>query len=244
MSVRDSNLHPGLGLEVSAPTVSLIDAWSAITAVVPASERALAARTLRVPLVETCDEDLADLVRNVAGAFDFVVLDGTVLKETVLARRAALEILGPGDVLGPTLSAVRQLESRAVSRYVAHGTVALAVLDDRFRLAARRWPDLSVVLLDCLARQTHRASMHLAMLHLPRIEDRIIALFSDLAERFGRMTPSGAVIDLDLTHAVIGRLVGSRRPTVTIALQALADDGRIVRQEGTGWVLDPGEMVP
>jgi anti-sigma regulatory factor (Ser/Thr protein kinase) len=59
-----------------------------------------------------------------------------------------------------------------VSRYIAHGPVRLAALNERFRQAARRWPGLSDVLHDRLGRQTHRASMHLAMLHLPRVEKR------------------------------------------------------------------------
>ncbi|HEX7297645.1 MAG TPA: Crp/Fnr family transcriptional regulator [Solirubrobacteraceae bacterium] len=109
--------------------------------------------------------------------------------------------------------------------------VILAPLGARFRAAARRWPGMSDVLLDRLARQTHRASMHLAMLHLPRVEDRIVALFSDLAERFGHVTSVGILIDLDLTHEIIGGLVASRRPTVSIALQALADEGRLVRRD-------------
>ena len=33
--------------------------------------------------------------------------------------------------------------------------------------------------------------MHLAMLHQTRVEDRILLLFADLAERFGRMPPAG-----------------------------------------------------
>jgi hypothetical protein len=37
------------------------------------------------------------------------------------------------------------------------------------------------VLYDRLGRRTHPASMHLAMLHLRRIEDRVIALLADRA---------------------------------------------------------------
>ena len=80
--------------------------------------------------------------------------------------------------------------------------------------------------------------MHLAMLHLPRVEDRIIALFSDLAERFGQMTSEGVLIEVDLTHELIGRLVASRRPTVTIALQTLAADGTLIRRADARWALD------
>jgi CRP-like cAMP-binding protein len=218
--------------------VSLLEVLPEIVSTIPPEDRELAERTLMAPRLVARDIDLAaTLAETGENGFDFLVIEGVVLKETRLSNRAALELLGPGDVLGPPLSAPRQIESRAVSRYVAHGTVTLAELGARFRAAARRWPGLSDILLDRLARQTHRASMHLAMLHLPRVQDRIVALFSDLAERFGQMTPEGALIDVDLTHEVIGGLVGSRRPTVSIALQVLAAEGTLVRHDDARWTL-------
>jgi hypothetical protein len=47
--------------------------------------------------------------------------------------------------------------------------------------------------------------------HLSRAEDRVLTLVSDLAERFGRVTPDGIVIDIDLTHDLIGQMIASRR---------------------------------
>jgi CRP/FNR family transcriptional regulator, cyclic AMP receptor protein len=226
--------------EPTAPAVaiSLVDAVPEMAATIPFEDRELAERTLMAPRLLARDADLAETLAHAGeDGFDFLVIEGVVLKETRLSNRAALELLGPGDVLGPPLTASRQIESRAVSRYIAHGKVTLAELGSRFRAAARRWPGLSDVLLDRLARQTHRASMHLAMLHLPRVEDRIVALFSDLAERFGQMTPEGALIDLDLTHELIGQLVASRRPTVSIAMQALAANGTLIRRGDARWAL-------
>lgn len=227
------------------PAISLLDVLPEIAPTIPPADRELAERALMVPRLLARDVDLAmTLAHTGEDGFDFLIVEGIVLKETRLSNRAALELLGPGDVLGPPLNAIRQMESRAVSRYVAHGAVTLAELGARFRAAARRWPGLSDVLLDRLARQTHQASMHLAMLHLSRIEDRVVALFSDLAERFGHMTSEGAIIDLDLTHEVIGRLVGSRRSTVTLALQDLAAHGTLDRRTDGRWVLDPNAIAP
>ena len=225
--------------------VGLISVLPEIAAAIPAEHRRLAERVLVGRALVARDHDLAEtLAASAEGVFDFIVVEGVVLKETTLATRSALEMLGPGDVLAPPLSATRQLDSRAVSRYIAHGQVTLVGLDGRFREAARRWPGLSDAVYDRLAQQTHRASMHLAMLHLPRVEERVVALFSDLAERFGRMTPDGIVIDVRLTHELIGRLVGSRRPTVSLALQALATDGVLTRIEEERWRLAPTAVSP
>ena len=212
---------------------------------IPEEDRELAERVLVVPSITVEDEDLASSFATVPGdVFDFLVLGGVVLKETRLASRAALELLGPGDVLAPPLNAARQSESRAVSRYAAHGTASLAALDGRFRQAARRWPGLSDALHERLGRQTHRASMHMAMLHLTRVEDRVQALFVDLAERFGRVTADGVLIDVPVTHEVIGLLVGSRRPTVSLALQALSAQGVLERTPDKRWRLAQSALYP
>ena len=236
-------MHPGErkpdnGGRVQAPAVSLAAVWPDILARVPAEDRQLVERTLMLPLVSARDEDLADVIRTqTSGAFDFVIVDGVVLKETTLARRSALELLGPGDVLAPARRTTYQLKSPAVNRYLAHGRVSLAAIDGRFRQARSRWPGIADFVHDCLGRQTHHASLHVAMLHQPRVEDRVVALFADLAERFGRVTADGILVDLPLTHEIIGGLVASRRPTVTLALQKLASDGVLKRLADNRWKL-------
>jgi CRP/FNR family cyclic AMP-dependent transcriptional regulator len=224
---------------------SLFGALPEIAAVIPPAEYELAERALLGPLLSACDEDLAQVLgARAATAFDFLIIDGVVIKETTLLARSALELLGPGDVLAPPLTSARQVESRAVSRYMAHGPVSLATLDDRFRRASARWPGLADVLHDRLGQQTHRASMHLAMLHLPRVEERVVALFADLAERFGRVTNEGILIPIDLTHDLIGHLVGSRRPTVSLALRSLAEEGRLTRLDDHRWLLTRAAIAP
>jgi CRP/FNR family transcriptional regulator, cyclic AMP receptor protein len=227
------------------PTVDLVDAWPEIAGFVPSADADLARRALVARAITADGEDLFERPRTrVHGALAFLVVEGVVLKATSFAGRSALELLGPGDFLAPPLTATRQVESPAVSRYMAHGPASVAVLDDRFRRAARRWPGLVDCLHDRLGRQTHRASRHLAILHLPRVEDRIVALFADLAERFGRMTPDGIVIDLALTHQVIGDLVASRRPTVSLALQTLGADGIVERLDDGRWHLAARAVPP
>lgn len=217
--------------------VSLLHVWPDIAGRLSPEELGVAERALVAPLVTARDEDLAAALAVERDAFDFVVVGGTVLKETTLAGSLALELLGPGDVLAPPLSATRQLEFRAVSRYLALGDVTIATLGVQFQRLAARWPQLSAFLHGQIAEQAHRASMNLATLHLPRAEDRILALFADLGERFGRVTPDGILIDLPLNHELIGRLTASRRPTATLALRHLDHQGVLTRLADNSWKL-------
>jgi CRP/FNR family transcriptional regulator, cyclic AMP receptor protein len=71
----------------------------------------------------------------------------------------------------------------------------------------------------------------------PRVEERVLALFWQLADRWGVVRPDGVVIELALTHATIGHLVGAQRPTVSLALHALAEAGLLRRGDTGAWTL-------
>jgi CRP-like cAMP-binding protein len=68
-----------------------------------------------------------------------------------------------------------------------------------------------------------------AISQLPRVELRVLALLWQLADRWGRVTPLGVEIDLELTHEALGRLIGAQRPTVSLALADLAEAGAVTR---------------
>jgi CRP/FNR family cyclic AMP-dependent transcriptional regulator len=113
----------------------------------------------------------------------------------------------------------------------------VAVLDERFAASARRWPGLSTVVYERLAEQLDDTAVRAAIVGLPRIEERVLALFWQLADRWGVVTPDGIVVRLALTHAMIGELVGAQRPTVSLALQALAEAGDLRRATPSTWAL-------
>lgn len=71
---------------------------------------------------------------------------------------------------------------------------------------------------------------------MPRVEERLLASFGLLAERYGTVRRDGFLIPLELTHQALGEIVGARRPTVSLALKNLNADGRLVRCSD-GWVL-------
>jgi hypothetical protein len=79
----------------------------------------------------------------------------------------------------------------------------------------------------------------MAICQLPRVEQRVLALLWHLAERFGRMAPDGVVLDLRLKHRLIGELVGAQRPTISLALATLLEEGLVRRRPGGALLLDP-----
>jgi hypothetical protein len=58
------------------------------------------------------------------------------------------------------------------------------------------------------------------------------------------MTGAGITIPMALTHEALGRLIGARRPTITLALKSLAAEDRLTRQkDGTWLVRDLGDAT-
>lgn len=234
----DSSRSDALGAPLAVrDVVRLTDALAELEDAVPDEDRALADRVLAVPAITARDAPLTAALGGDGDVWQYVVVDGVVLKETALLDLPALEVLTPGDLVAPALTDDDEA-LRGTIAYRAHGPATLAPLDGRFRQAARRWPGLSDAVHRMLARQTHRASVRLAVMQLPRVEDRVAAVFADLAERLGHVTPDGLRLDLPLTHLLIGQLVGSRRPTISLALRELGEAGLVVR-DGDRWHVAP-----
>jgi CRP-like cAMP-binding protein len=115
--------------------------------------------------------------------------------------------------------------------------VRLAVLDRRISTIMGRWPELVSAIVGRAVRHSFELATNQATSHLTRVDARLELLFWGLADRWGRVGPDGVVLELPLTHQVLGRLVGAQRPSVTTALSDLARRGVIERRDDGAWVL-------
>jgi CRP-like cAMP-binding protein len=165
-----------------------------------------------------------------------VLLEGLLARDVVLRDRTATQLIGPGDIIDPWAPPDDLLPSEV--SWTAQEPSVLAVLDVRFALVARRWPTLASVVHHRLSERANRLASQAAALQLPTVEMRILATMWQLAERFGRVGADGVTLQLRLTHQLIGRLVGARRSTVTLALGALAEAGDLHRRDDGTWVLN------
>jgi CRP/FNR family cyclic AMP-dependent transcriptional regulator len=221
----------------AASTVRVLSVDAGLRAAVPADERRVAERVLVVPYRELEDGSWSPeaLLDDNAQPLAALLLRGVVTHEVMIAGRRSANVLGPGDLFRPWRSADTAVP--CTSSWSTAGGAAIAVLDGRFLTAARRWPGLSAVVYERLADQLEAAEVRAAITALPRVEERVIALFWLLADRWGVVRPEGVVVELALTHALIGHLVGAQRPTVSLALAALAEHGVLRRAETDAWIL-------
>jgi CRP/FNR family transcriptional regulator, cyclic AMP receptor protein len=181
-----------------------------------------------------------ELAQPVSGAFAVLVVQGVLIRELLLADNTATELLTAGDLADNRAydDTVLPVEVRWSVPHAAR----IAILDDRMPAIFASWPSIGRRLLARAARQSARLAVHRAIAQLPRVEQRLLALFGHLAERCGRVGPAGIIVPLQLTHETLGRLIGARRPTVSLALKELAAEALLERRSDGSWLLRYGAL--
>jgi CRP/FNR family transcriptional regulator, cyclic AMP receptor protein len=154
----------------------------------------------------------------------WTVRSGALLMEVVDAEghRLALDLLGPGDLVGgpPAWTADASVRALVTSGLFGAGPVALR---------------------DGLARRARRAAWLACSVAWDRIADRVAIRLEDLAVRFGRPVPGGRCLELPLTQEHLAGLTGATRESVNRALAELAAAGRVERTRGR-YVIRPAAL--
>jgi len=200
------------------------------------------AMALTVPAVDlpVGPVDVPALLARTA-SFGAFVVDGMLAAHLRVGEQAGMRIIGPGDVVSPGDTSASMLLADAGCRAAVPTRIALLGKD--VLVGGHRWPRLIAGLHARATEQIERIAVQLAICQLPRVEDRLLALLWLLAETWGRVTPSGTSLPINLTHETLGALIGARRPTVTLALGELTERGAIIRQ-GKSWLLIERPAAP
>jgi CRP-like cAMP-binding protein len=173
-----------------------------------------------------------------------LVVDGLLLREVALAGRQTGELLGPGDLFRP-VDESSDLDAVPVhTEWHICEPVRVAVLDQRFTAVAGRWPELIDALFLRASVRSRRLAVQLTVSRVTRVDERLLIILWQLAERWGRVRADGVHVPLAVTHDTLARLVGARRPSVTTGLGRLNRLNMVTRVRG-GWVLhgDPQDHL-
>jgi hypothetical protein len=229
-----------------APVISILDADPDLAEGLSGEDLALARRhaVARTRLVGEGEWHPAHEFRDPTPRIGLLIVDGLLTRELTIAGRTTTEILGAGDIIRPwdQDSAVAGVPFEV--HWVVHEPIRLAVLDARFAVVAGRWPTVAAALVTRAVGRSRWLSFQLAVSQVTRVDGRLLILFWQLADRWGRVGPDGVRVPLRLTHQTLGKLVGARRPSVTTALSGLSRAGMVERTPG-GWLLhgDPAEAM-
>jgi hypothetical protein len=166
-----------------------------------------------------------------------LVLDGLLIRDVALSGARTGELVGPGALLRPTVGSSADAPVHHVISWHVVTPVRAAILDTHFLRVAAHWPELVAALVGRGIERAHDLAVLVTIHNLKRVDDRLLAFFWQLADRFGRVTADGVMIPLPLTHRQLALLVGAQRPSVTSALGTLAARGLLSRDEHGHWRL-------
>lgn len=177
-------------------------------------------------------------------ALALIVIEGALVREVTLGDQVAADVLGPGTLIPPGRTAATAVPaSEGAIRWSALGWTRLAVVEH----GSVPNPALRRVILEALLaraiRQCEAAAFWEATRARPRAEDRLLLVLAELARSCGRAVPEGIVVDLALTHALLGRLVGCHRATAAAALSQLDRAGLVRRRRPSGWLLSRAALA-
>lgn len=204
----------------------VLEADPDLAAAIPEGERAVAQRALVVRsfTVGAGTWTLPPGLQKARG-FGLLVRSGVIALRTRADGRSTLELLGAGDLLQPWLTAADG-DTAAADWHVIE-TAELLVLDERFVGMAARWPSLGSVLVQRTGLRALRLSRRLAANASPRVDERILYVLAELAERWGKVTSRGVLIPLSLTHQQIAEMTSVQRQSVSAGMRRLCEQGRM-----------------
>lgn len=164
-----------------------------------------------------------------------LVTRGILCREARIGESIGSELVGPGDLLRPWDGGRGVFVSYDVRWHVLD-EAELAILGRGFAVEAARWPALTSALVARAISRSHALALSATISCTTGLDSRLLMLFWYLADRWGRVRRDGVVVPVRMTHELIARLIGARRPSVSTALKRLEHEGLITRHGG-GWLL-------
>lgn len=166
-----------------------------------------------------------------------LVLEGTLLREVVIAGRAGAEVLGQGDLIRPYghLGMGAPVPSQVGWRVLT--VTSLATIDRQVLIASAPFPEVLAALASRAVIRAQTLGIVLAIGHIHGIKLRLLVLLWHLADRHGRVREDAVELPLPLTHRALSRIVGASRPTVSTAMRELEEESQIAKLAGGGFAL-------
>lgn len=146
-------------------------------------------------------------------------------------KQALLAIIDPGEVFGE-LAIFDSGQREEFAETMESSTVILIPRDEIQRLMEEH-PDVSLGVTKLMGFRRRRVERRLKSLLFRSNRDRLIYLLLELAEKYGRRTAEGVLIDIKLSHQELASIIGSTRETVTVVLGELKNEGNLAIKRRT-----------
>ncbi len=89
-------------------------------------------------------------------------------------------------------------------------------------------PSVGLQIIKTLSERISRLTDRVGSLSATNIEERLYRVLCNVAKEHGTQGPLGVVIQFPLTHEDLGFLTGAHRVSITRAIKALKESGKII----------------
>jgi hypothetical protein len=168
-----------------------------------------------------------------------LIVSGAAACQLSVHGHQSAELFGPGDLIRPDDEHEHRETLEWAMQWTALSPLTVAVLGPTAAVSLARYPQVMLALLARSEARARRLAIAKAIAQITGVDRRLHALLWHLAEHWGKVRADGVLLPLDLSHQLLGTLVGARRPTVSTALAALAQRQTITRHPD-GWLLHRG----
>lgn len=131
-------------------------------------------------------------------------------------KEAILTFIEPGEVFGE-LAIFGGGEREELAKTVLASTVVLLPVDEVTRMMEQA-TSLALGITKLVGFRRRRVERRLKNLLFRSNRERLVHLFLELGETYGKDTPEGTLLDIPLSHQDIASLIGSTRESVTVLL--------------------------
>lgn len=140
-------------------------------------------------------------------------------KQTILA------FIEPGELFGE-LALMGSEDRGEYAEAVEKSTILLIPKEVMQQLLAEN-PAVSLGVTKLYGLRRQRIERRLKYLLFRSNRERLVHLLLELAERYGKSTPSGVELGIKLSHQDLASIIGSTRETVTVVLGELQAEGQL-----------------
>ncbi len=161
----------------------------------------------------------------------FLIKTGRIRMDKVFedGSQVTLDMRKAGDFAGENMFAEEGIYP--VSAVCMEDTMTCGFTRAQFEQVVLAHPTIGLRIIKTLSHQIDQLSSRVGSLATPSIEDRLFRVLSNVAREHGKPGKQGHVIRFPLTHEDLSFLTGAHRVSITRAMKALKDAGKIVLRD-------------
>ena len=161
----------------------------------------------------------------------FLIKGGRIKLTKVLENgtELMLDLRKAGDFVGENMFS--EEGEYPVSAVCLEDTLTCGFTRSQFEDLVLKHPAVGLQVIKTLSERISWLTTRVGNLAVTNIEDRLYRVLSNVAKEHGAKGPKGMVIQFPLTHEDLSFLTGAHRVTVTRAMKALKEAGKIILED-------------